>query len=157
MSSIKGKKVLITGGANGIGKIMGELSLEKGASDLVIWDINETNLQQTADALMKQGYRVHPYQVDVSDLNDIKWAFETVFNEIGPIDILINNAGIVVGKDFNDHSFEDIKRTIDINVLAVMNVTKLCLDQMINQNMGHIVNIASAAGLMGNPKMSVYA
>jgi len=77
--------------------------------------------------------------------------------EIGGIDILINNAGIVVGKFFTDHTHEEIDRTMIINCSALMHITKALLPGMIAARQGHIVNIASAAGMVSNPKMSVYA
>jgi len=79
-----------------------------------------------------------------------------VKKEVGIIDILINNAGIVVGKSFNEHSHTDIDRTMIINSAALMHITKEFLPDMIASKSGHIVNIASAAGLVSNPKMSVY-
>lgn len=150
--------ILITGGASGIGKIMGRMCLEQKAKNLVIWDFNEANLNQTIKEFAQKGFaNVHPFLLDVSDLDSIKWASDAVLQEFGSIDILFNNAGIVVGKAFQDHSFQEIEKTLAINVSAVMNITKAFLPAMIEKNKGHIVNIASAAGLMANPKMSVYA
>jgi short-subunit dehydrogenase len=81
---------------------------------------------------------------------------QTVKEVNGPIDILINNAGIIVGKYFLDHTHEDIDRTMGINSSALMHITTEFLPVMVNRKEGHIVNIASAAGLVSNPKMSVY-
>jgi len=157
MTKIKDKKVLVTGGANGIGKLLGEKCLREGASELVIWDINEKNLQATAQELRKKGYTIHDYVVDVSDLEDITKAATLTLSEVGPIDILFNNAGIVVGKNFHEHSHNEIEKTIRINVLGVMHVARCLVGEMIKQKSGHIVNIASAVGLLANPRMSVYA
>jgi len=157
MTKIKDKKVLVTGGANGIGKLLGEKCLREGASELVIWDINEKNLQATAQELRKKGYTIHDYVVDVSDLEDITKAATLTLSEVGVIDILFNNAGIVVGKNFHEHSHNEIEKTIRINVLGVMHVARCLVGEMIKQKSGHIVNIASAVGLLANPRMSVYA
>lgn len=157
MTKIKGTTVLVTGGAAGIGKLMGEMCLEKGARRLIIWDINKQALTATAKELKGKGKEVHAYQVDVSDGKDVKSAADTILEDIGTVDILINNAGIVVGKKFAEHTHDDIQRTIDINISGVMYPTSLFLDGMMRQGMGHIVNISSAAGLAPNPKMSVYA
>jgi short-subunit dehydrogenase len=73
------------------------------------------------------------------------------------VDIVFNNAGIVVGKAFHEHTHRDITKTIDINVSGVMHVALSFLPDMIDQEEGHIINIASAAGLIANPNMSVYA
>ena len=74
----------------------------------------------------------------------------------GNIDVLINNAGIVVGKYFSEHTPQEIIKTMDINANAPMLITSEFLPVMIQQNSGHICNIASSAGLISNPKMSVY-
>lgn len=156
MTKIVGKKVLVTGGASGIGKLLGKKCLQEGASELVIWDINVENLEKTTQELLLQGYSVRSYVVDVSDLEDITRAATLTLSEVGKIDILFNNAGIVVGKLFHEHSHKEIEKTIRVNVLGVMHVAKCFVGEMIKHKSGHIVNIASAAGLLANPKMSVY-
>ncbi|MDX5421984.1 MAG: SDR family oxidoreductase [Hymenobacteraceae bacterium] len=157
MTQIRNSTLLITGGASGIGRLMGLKSLQQQADRLVIWDINPQNLQQVTAELTAQGYQVFPYEVDVSDEADVQQAAERVKQQVGVPDILINNAGIVVGKPFAAHSFAEIKRTLDINVFGVMAVTRAFLPDMIRRGSGHIVNIASAASLLPNPRMSVYA
>ena len=94
MSQLKGKKVLITGGASGIGRLMGKLVLQKGA-ELIIWDINPTSISETVAELQILG-KVYTYQLDVSDINQIKQTAAKVKSDCGRVDILINNAGIVV-------------------------------------------------------------
>ncbi len=156
MSKIKNRNVLVTGGASGIGKLLGEGCLEKGAKNLVIWDMNEDTLYKTAGEFQAKGYSVHPYLVDVTDTEAIERAAEDVIDKMGTIDILFNNAGIVVGKDFEDHTAKDIDLSIQVNVMGCMHVARVFLPEMIRRERGHIINIASAAGLIPNPKMSVY-
>ena len=148
------KKVLITGGASGIGKLMGELALQKGA-ELVIWDINENALHQTAEEFSELG-TVHTYLCDISNPEEIKNVAKRTKIEVGIIDVLINNAGIVVGKYFDEHSESDIFKTMQINALAPMLIIREFLPDMISQDSGHVCNITSSAGLISNPKMSVY-
>ena len=155
MSRLKNKRILITGGASGIGKIMGRMAMEKGA-ELIIWDINPNSVSDTLTEFSSLG-TVKAYIVDISDIDQIKTVAEKVRQECGVVDILINNAGIVVGKYFDEHSTDDICRTMDINANAPMLVTSEFLKQMIIQKSGHICNIASSAGFISNPKMSVYA
>ncbi|MEM6298205.1 MAG: SDR family oxidoreductase, partial [Bacteroidota bacterium] len=156
MSKIKNKTVLITGGAAGIGKLMGKLCLEaEGASKLVIWDINEEAMAATKAEF--SDYEVHTYKVDVSNQHMIEETAQKVLEEVGTVDILFNNAGIVVGKRFEEHTHGDIEKTIAINVTALMHIAREFLPAMLEQGSGHIINIASAAGMVGNPKMSVYA
>jgi all-trans-retinol dehydrogenase (NAD+) len=157
MSTFQNKIVLITGGASGIGKLMGKASIQKGIKHLVIWDINKKMLDETVQEFSVHFPYVHGYVVDVSDKEQIQSISKQVKNDVGMIDILINNAGIVIGKYFHEHTHTDIDRTMSINADALMHITLEFLPEMIQRNSGHIVSIASAAGLVGNPKMSVYA
>jgi len=152
---LQDKTVLITGGASGIGKLMGRLFLERGAR-LVIWDIDQNKVENTLAEFKSLG-TVYSYRVDVSSTVEINKTAQQLKKEVGTIDILINNAGIVVGKYFSEHSGTDILKTMEINALAPMYVTNEFLPAMLKQNSGHICNIASAAGTVSNPKMSVYA
>lgn len=155
MKQLKGKTILITGGGSGIGKLMAKMFLEKGAR-MILWDINPDNLNTTVSEFSELG-EIYGYRVDVSDREQVKISADKVLKNQGGVDILINNAGIVVGKYFHEHTVEDIDRTIKINITALMYVTKEFLPQMLEINSGHICNIASSAGLISNPKMSVYA
>lgn len=153
----KNKKVLITGGASGIGKIMARKSLERGISHLVIWDINEEGLAKTKEEFSTFGILISTYKVDVSALDEIKINAQKVRTEVGKIDILINNAGIVVGKYFHENTHLDIQKTMLINSNALMHIALEFLPEMMKTNSGAICNIASSAGLISNPKMAVYA
>ena len=96
MTKIKNNCLLITGGASGIGRIMGRMALEKGARQLVIWDINEQSIASTEAEFSKLG-NVKGYRVDVSDAAAIEQAYKKTCEECGNIDILINCAGVVTG------------------------------------------------------------
>ena len=104
MTQLKNKTILITGGASGIGKIMSRLSLEKNAK-VIIWDINTQNIENTLKELSTLG-NIFSYVVDVSNLVQIQESAKKTKDEHGNIDILINNAGIVVGKYFHEHTAE---------------------------------------------------
>jgi len=155
MKSLKGKTVLITGGASGIGKIMARLMLKREAI-VIIWDINGEKIVETIMELSNKG-QVFGFKVDVSDIKQIREAFKIVKKEVGVIDVLINNAGIVIGKYFHEHSTVDILKTMEVNAIAPMYMANEFLTDMLHQNSGHICNIASSGGLISNPKMSVYA
>jgi short-subunit dehydrogenase len=157
MSSFKEKRVLITGGASGIGKIVGRMSLEKGASALVIWDINQQNIDATVAEFAAFG-KVFAYRVDVSDESSVAQAYERVRQEVGAVDILINGAGIITGNNYFDAvTSAEIHRTMNINATAPMIVAQQMLPEMVARDSGHICNIASAGGLISNPRMAVYA
>ncbi len=157
MSSFKGSTVLITGGASGIGRLMGKYAIERGAGTLVIWDVNENMLDDALKEFSGSMTNVYGYVVDMSEIEQVTSAASTVQHDVGSVDILINNTGIIVGKYFHEHSHTDIARTMTINTSAHMHVTLEFLTSMIERKKGHIVNISSAAGMVGNPKMSVYA
>ena len=149
--------VLITGGASGIGRIMGRMALEKGASCLIIWDINPRNIADAVSELSKKG-KVKGYIVDVSRNELVVEGYQRVAGECGEVDILINCAGIVTSnKTFDKQTPDEIVRTMNINTIAPMFVTRAMLPGMIRRNRGHVCTIASAGGMLSNPKMSVYA
>lgn len=155
--NFKDAKVLITGGASGIGKIMGRMALEKGADCLIIWDINITNIELTRKELGKFG-KVMGYVVDVSRNEMVVETYEKVKAECGYVDILINCAGIVTSnKTFDKQTVDEIYRTMNINTIAPMLIARAMLPDMLKRNRGHICTIASAGGMISNPKMSVYA
>ena len=157
MSKIKGKIVMITGGASGIGRLMGEMALEKGAKALVIWDINQESIDATVKELGKKG-TVHGYRVDVSRHEMVAEQYDKVKKEVGDVDILINSAGIITSnKTFDQCTEDEINRTMMVNAIAPMYVARQMLPDMVQRNEGHICTIASAGGMMSNPKMSVYA
>ena len=129
-----GKKLLITGGASGIGKIMARKSLERGISHLVIWDINEEALAKTKEEFQQFSISTSTYKVDVSNLDEIKINAQRIRTEVGKIDILINNAGIVVGKYFHENTHQDIQKTMLINSNAPMHIALEFLTDMIKEN-----------------------
>lgn len=157
MGKFNDKRVLITGGASGIGRIMGAMALERGASTLVIWDINQANIEATIAELATKG-KVVGYKVDVSDEQSVTSTAKLVKEQVGQIDVLINCAGIITGnKTFDCCTTDEIYRTININTIAPMVVALQFLPDMIARDSGHICNITSAGGLISNPRMSIYA
>lgn len=158
MESVAGKKVLITGAAMGMGRIYAELAVAEGAAAVVLWDINQAELDKTAAELKAKGGKVHAHVVDVSKLEDIQQAARRVRQDPGAPDIVFNNAGIVRGKYFWEHdNFKDTWLTMAINALAPMYIAREFLPTMIEgKGEARVVNIASAAGTVANPKMSVY-
>lgn len=154
---IKNAVIVITGGASGIGKIMGRRALEMGAKAIAIWDINQQNLDKVVTEHSALG-TVKGYRVDVSDFEAVKAAYQQVRTDLGEVDILINNAGIVTtNKTFDQNTQQDIERTMTINSIAPMYVALAMLPDMVQRDHGYICNITSAAGLLANPRMSVYA
>ncbi|MGH8432004.1 MAG: SDR family oxidoreductase [Solimonas sp.] len=158
MDTVAGKKILITGAAMGMGRIYAQLAVREKAGAVVLWDINQVELEKTTAELKAQGGMVFGHVVDVSKLEAILAAAEQVRRDIGDIDILFNNAGVVRGKYFWEHDhLKDTWFTMSINALAPMYITREFLPTMIASGReSRVVNIASAAGLVSNPRMSVY-
>ncbi|MCF0174676.1 MAG: SDR family oxidoreductase [Bacteroidaceae bacterium] len=155
--NFKNQNVLITGGASGIGRIMGELALCKGASTLIIWDINEKSIEATKTQLGVLG-RVEGYVVDVANVEAVESNYAKIKEDCGRVDILIQCAGVVLSNNtFEHNTISEIDRTMKINAIAPMYVAHAILPDMIERNHGHVCNIASAAGMLSNPKMSIYA
>ncbi|HLF30952.1 MAG TPA: SDR family NAD(P)-dependent oxidoreductase, partial [Xanthomonadales bacterium] len=155
MYSVAGKTMLVTGGNRGMGKLFCEHGVAEGAR-IIIWATNEQTMKETAEELTRRGGKVTTYKVDVSDRKDIEMAAEKVLKEHGTVDILINNAGIVVSGYFWEHTNDQIEKTMHINSEALMYICRAFLPGMLEKREGRIVNMASAAGLLSNPKMSVY-
>ncbi|WP_149359051.1 SDR family oxidoreductase [Lolliginicoccus suaedae] len=157
--SVKGKTVLVTGAAMGMGRLFAEKAVKEGAANVVIWDINRPELEKTEAALTSAGGTILAQVVDVADLDQIEKAAAEVKKKVGAPHVLINNAGVVRGKLFWEHdNIRDTKFTIDINVLAPMYIARAFLNEMIERNEdSRLITLASAAGTVANPKMSVYA
>ena len=156
MSSIHGSNIVITGAASGIGALMARRCGEKKANHIILLDINEIAGKHICEELNKDGIKATFIQVDLSLRTSIKEAVGKITAIGAHVDILINNAGIVTGKLFIEHTDDEIEKTININLNACMYLTKSLLSQMIKRKKGHIVNIASAAGMASHPKLSAY-
>jgi short-subunit dehydrogenase len=156
VSQIRGKTALITGGASGIGRLMGRKLLAAGAQHLLVWDIHEEALSRAVAELTAEGHRADAFHVDVSDPEQVQASVREMEVRGIAVDVLINNAGVIVGKPFVEHSLADITRTMEVNALAPMYLTRELLPGMVARGVGHVVNIASAAGMVSNPRMSVY-
>lgn len=155
--NFKNKTVVVTGGCSGIGKIMSRKSLERGAARLIVLDINESGFEDLKKEWAHFGKEIYTFRLDISNVEEIKTVAQRIKNEIGIPDVLINNAGIVTGKYFHEQSHKEIDSAMDINAKGMMHLTLEFLPEMMERNSGAIGNICSLAGLIANPKMSVYA
>ncbi|MCL2907837.1 SDR family NAD(P)-dependent oxidoreductase [Shewanella fodinae] len=158
MTDLRQRTVLITGGASGIGLLMAQHFAKEGAAKVVLWDINAALLQQAVSSLQHHFglERICGWQVDICQLSQMHEALQQMHVAGINVDILVNNAGIIVGKQFSEHSAEEIDRTMAVNAIAPMQLCLALLPSMRGNGLGHIVNIASAAALVANSNMSVY-
>ncbi|MFP4475604.1 MAG: SDR family oxidoreductase [Desulfatibacillaceae bacterium] len=155
MKDLSGKLVLITGAASGIGKRMAELFGEEGAR-LALWDIDEARVREVARTLNARGARTRAYACDVSSREAVYETAAKVKKDLGQVDVLVNNAGIVTGRPFLECTDEQLERTIGVNLMAHFWTAKAFLPDMVAKNRGHIVTIASSAGWLGVNRCADY-
>lgn len=160
MRSVEGKSVLITGGAMGLGRLFAERAVAERAATVVLWDIDESALNDTLAALGGEETEVVGYVVDLGKSAEIEATAAEVGREYGAMDVVINNAGIVRGNAYfwESDPHRDTRSTIEVNTLAPMQVAHELLPGMIGAaGETRLVNIASAAGFTPNPRMAAYA
>ena len=156
MSKLDGKRVLITGGAQGIGLEMARKFAGRGA-DVVIADLNEAKLPEAKSQIEALGVAAWGFPVDVTNPTSIASLKAQVAAEAGPIDVLVNNAGIVFGGAFTETPLDRHLKTYEVNTLGVVAMTHAFLPSLIERPEGHLVNISSASGFIGLPYGSTYA
>lgn len=152
VKSVAGMVVAITGGARGIGKATTAALVRRGAR-VAIGDLDETLAEQTASEL---GGNAVSFPLDVTDRSSFEGFLDGAEKELGPIDVVINNAGIMPLNPLTDESDETARLMVDINLHGVLFGTKLAMQRMIPRRSGHIVNIASQAGKAGFPGGATY-
>jgi all-trans-retinol dehydrogenase (NAD+) len=154
--NVKNQIVLITGAGSGFGRLLAKKFAIDHGSVVVLWDINKSGLDQTAKEVKAGGGRSHSFIVDVSSKEAIYAGAEKVKEQVGKVDILINNAGIAEAGNLVELEDAKIEKSFQINILAHYFTTKAFLPGMIKDGSGHIVTISSAAGLFGVPRLSAY-
>jgi len=155
MTIINKKRILITGAASGIGRLLA-LRLADAGARLILWDIDQAGLDKAQSELVAAGHASDTYACDLTKRQEIVAAAAQTLADGGAVDILINNAGLVSGKSLLDLSDEDIERTFQVNTLALFWTVRAFLPTMLERDSGHVVTIASAAGLAGAPKLTDY-
>ncbi len=155
MTDINGSRALITGAASGIGRLLAT-ELGKAGAGLALWDIDAQGLGAVQAELRGAGCDADIYVCDLTRREDIEAVAAQTLARSGPVDILVNNAGIVSGKSLLDISPDEIERTFQVNTLALFWTAKAFLPGMLERDRGHLVTIASAAGLAGTSKLTDY-
>lgn len=163
---LTGSTVLITGGASGMGFLYAQRALKEGAQRIILWDRNVELLKQAQKQLDSEAAQggsavvIETDVIDLSDLESISGVADQVLQRAGAPDLLINNAGIVAGNAYfwESDSFAQTLPTMQINTLAPMLLSRAFLPAMMEPGRERrILNIASAAATVSNPRMSVYA
>uniref|UniRef100_A0A0N5B9M0 Short-chain dehydrogenase/reductase 3 n=1 Tax=Strongyloides papillosus TaxID=174720 RepID=A0A0N5B9M0_STREA len=147
---VKGKVVLITGAGQGLGKLYA-LRFAQLQSKLILWDINEDNLKKVVKECKMYTDKVSYYIVDVSQKNQIYETSKKILNDHKSIDILLNNAGVLYGKEFLNLTDDNFESTIKINTISHFYILKAFLPTMIERRQGHIVSMCSISSFVGTP------
>ncbi len=155
MSYFEGKFALVTGAGSGIGRA---LAIELNRLGCHVWlsDINEASLNETALSLTNTAANHKTRVVDSSSPSAIETLASEVNNDIGYLDIIINNAGVGLGATFEEMAVEDFKWLMDINFWGVVYGCKTFLPLVRQAEKGHIVNISSVFGMVSLPTVSAY-
>jgi short-subunit dehydrogenase len=151
--SLNGKVVAITGGARGIGKATAAALVRKGCR-VAIGDLDVALAEETAAGL---GGGTIALALDVTDRSSFERFLEETERQLGPVDTVINNAGIMPVTAIVDESDDSIRRQLDINVYGVIVGTQLAIERLRPRGSGHIVNIASQAGKTAIPGIATYS
>src|SRR5437763_3696348 len=149
---LTGQVAAITGGARGIGRAMAETFLREGMR-VAIGDVDVATARQTASEL---GRGTVAFELDVTRRESVEAFADSVERALGPIDVFVNNAGIMPVGRFVDEDDASAHRQVDINVHGVIHGCKVALGKMVPRNRGHIVNVASQAGKFGVPGIATY-
>jgi NAD(P)-dependent dehydrogenase (short-subunit alcohol dehydrogenase family) len=151
---LSGRTAVITGAASGIGRALAVELARRGAR-LAISDVDDDGLTETVDRC--GAAEVRRYHVDVGTRAAIVDHAEEVVHDFGTVNLVVNNAGVVVAAPVEDLSFTDLDWILGINLLGVINGTKAFLPALIESGDGHLVNLSSVYGFIAPPTQSAYA
>ena len=144
---------IVTGGGSGIGLAIAEKFTQAGIETIIVGR-DENKLKNAKDKL---GEHCYPMTCDLNDLRSIPSFIDDVIKNFGQIDVLVNNAGINMKKEFQDVTDEDFQKVITTNLTAVFTVSREVVKQMLTQKSGSIINISSMAAQYGLPKVIAYS
>jgi all-trans-retinol dehydrogenase (NAD+) len=156
VTNVAGKVVVVTGAAKGLGRGLA-VGIARLGGRVVVYERDREGMEKVVEEIRAVGGEAHGYECDVADRGMVYETAEKVRSEVGSVDILINNAGVISGKPLMDVPDEKIEATMNVNVLALFWMTKSFLPAMLARNSGHIVTVASAAGLVGVSRQTDYS
>jgi 2-deoxy-D-gluconate 3-dehydrogenase len=156
MSSLDGKVAIVTGGGRGIGRALAEALAAEGAAVCVSGRSPEP-LAETVAAIEAAGGRAIAEPADVTSQDDVDRMVETTINELGGIDILVNNSGVLVDAPVAEATLADWRHVVDTNLTGTFLCCRAVAPKMIEQRSGKVVNVASMFGHRGVPRLASYA
>jgi len=154
--SVRGKVCVITGSGRGMGRRLA-IELSRKGAIVVCADINQKNNEETVKLIKKEGGKAHAYHLNVADHKGVKEFAENVIKDVGNVDILVNNAALIMGVSVDEWTYEDIIATYNVNVLGYFWMIAAFLPYMKKKNEGHIINMSSVSSYFGVPFLTIYA
>ena len=154
---LEGKVAIVTGASRGIGRAVAINLAQSGADVVVNYSGSEGAAQETVEAVQALGRKAIKIKANVANADEVAAMVEEAHKEFGHIDILVNNAGITRDGLLMRMKDEDFDAVIDINLKGVYLVTKAVSKIMMKQRSGHIINMTSVGGVMGNAGQTNYA
>ncbi|WP_348923164.1 SDR family NAD(P)-dependent oxidoreductase [Enterococcus rotai] len=151
------KIVVVTGGSAGLGEQICYEAAKQGA--IVVVCARRINLIGKVKEMCEElsGKMAHSFQLDIADPDNVETVFEKIQTEVGPIDVLVNNAGFGLFENFIDTDLAIARNMFEVNVLGMMVFTQKAAIQMAERGTGHIINVASMAGKMATAKSTIYS
>lgn len=154
---MNGKIALVTGGSRGIGRAIALKLAQDGCDVAILYAGRKEAADETVALLEQTGHRALAIQCNVADGAAAEAAVKEVEAQLGPIAVLVNNAGIVRDGLAMRMSSEDFRAVLDVNLTGAFHMIRACLPLFIRRRAGSIVNITSVSGMMGNPGQANYA
>lgn len=154
--SLKGRVAIVTGAGSGIGRACA-VQLAGDGADLSVWDLNGDGAKETVETIEKAGGRAMACVGDAADAGQIAAFVERTRSELGPITILVNNAGITAFTGFRDIDEKAWDRMIRVNLKGPFLCTQAVIGDMLDAGWGRIINISSSSAQTGAPGMAHYA
>jgi short-subunit dehydrogenase len=156
MKSFEGKVAAITGAGSGIGRSL-TVALARGGCQLALSDVNATGLSETAALVEALGVKTTTAVVDVADRAAVHAWADQVVTDHGKVNLVFNNAGVALGASVGGMTYTDFEWIMAINFWGVIHGTKAFLPHLVASGDGHVINVSSAAGLLGMPSLSAYS
>jgi gluconate 5-dehydrogenase len=153
---LSGKVALVTGGTHGIGLAIG-LILGKAGAKICVNDLSDEKIDNCKAEFRKKGLEVYTLKFDVTDEQDVDRGITEIEKNVGPVDILVNNAGIIKRIPILNMPVEDFRQVIEVDLVAVLIVSKRVAPGMIERRQGKIINMCSMMSVYGRNTVSAYA
>lgn len=154
--NLKDQVIFITGASGGLGEQISYLAAQHGAT-VILAARRQERLLRIKERCASYSGKVFAYQLDISDRNQVRQVIKAVYTQFDSIDILVNNAGFGFFEECLKFDINVVEKMFQVNVLGLIQITKLIAEKMAIKKQGHIINIASQGGKIATPKSSVYS